>query len=131
MGVQVIQPDTVHDTTAFSYSHATRMGDLIFVAGQVANDRDGNLVGRGDVRAQTEQVFANLKAVLEAAGSGLDKVGKVTVFTTKLEYRPVIHEVRSRMFEEVGHLPASTLAVVSSLADPEWLVEIEAVALVG
>lgn len=130
MSFKVIQPETVHDTTAFAYSHAVRMGDLIFVAGEVPRDRNGDLVGKGDVRAQTEQVFENLKAVLEAAGSGLDKVGKVTVFTTSLEYRPIIHEVRSRIFQEVGHLPASTLAVVTSLADPDWLVEIEAVAAV-
>ncbi len=128
--IEVIQPDTVHDTVAYSYSHAVRMGDLVFVAGQVARARDGTLVGKGDVRAQTEQVFANLKAVLEAAGSGLDRVGKVTVFTTKLEYRPIIHEVRARVFRESGILPASTLAVVSSLADPEWLVEVEAVAAI-
>ena len=127
---EVIQPVTVHDTTAYSYSHAVRMGDLIFVSGEVARDQNGELVGKGDVRAQTEQVFKNLKRVLEAAGSGLDKVGKVTVLTTSLEYRPVIHEVRSRIFQEVGHLPASTLAVVTSLADPDWLVEIEAVAMV-
>ena len=130
MSFKVIQPETVHDTTAFAYSHAVRMGDLVFVAGEVPRDRSGALVGKGDVRAQTEQVFENLKAVLEAAGSGLDKVGKVTVFTTSLKYRPVIHEVRSRIFQEVGHLPASTLAVVTSLADPDWLVEIEAVATV-
>ncbi len=130
MSFKVIQPETVHDTTAFAYSHAVRMGDLIFVAGEVPRNRSGDLVGKGDVRAQIEQVFENLKAVLEAAGSGLDKVGKVTVFTTSLEYRPVIHEVRSRIFREVGHLPASTLAVVTSLADPDWLVEIEAVATV-
>ena len=129
MSFQVVQPDTVHDTTAFAYSHAVRMGDLIFVAGQVPRDRNGDLVGKGDVRAQTEQVFENLRAVLEAAGSGLDKVGKVTVLTTRLEYRPIIHEIRSRVFQEVGHLPASTLAVVTSLADPDWLVEIEAVAM--
>jgi len=129
MSVQVIQPDTVHDTTAFAYSQATRMGDLIFLAGQVPYDVDGNLVGKGDVGAQTEQVFRNIKDILEAAGSGLNMVGKVTVFTTKLEYRPIIHQVRTRIFGEVGHLPASTLAVVTSLADPEWLVEIEAIAL--
>ena len=126
---QVIQPPTVHDTKAYSYSHAVRMGDLIFVSGQVGRDRNGNLLGKGDVRVQTEQAFANVKLILEAAGSGLHKVGKVTVFTTSLEYRPVIHEVRSRIFKEVGHLPASTLAVVSSLAFPEWLVEIEAIAM--
>ena len=129
MSIRVIQPDTVHDTTAYAYSHAVRMGDLIFVAGEVARDRNGDLVGKGNVRAQTEQVFENLKAVLEAAGSGLDKVGKVTVLTTSLEYRPVIHEIRTRVFQEAGHLPASTLAVVTSLADPDWLVEIEAVAM--
>jgi len=126
---QVIQPKTVHDTTAYSYSHAVRMGDLIFVSGQVGRDRNGDLLGKGDVRVQTEQAFKNLKAILEAAGSGLNKVGKVTVFTTSLDYRPIIHEVRSRIFKEVGHLPASTLAVVSSLAFPEWLVEIEAIAM--
>jgi enamine deaminase RidA (YjgF/YER057c/UK114 family) len=129
MKLNVIQPATVHDTTAYAYSHAVRMGNLIFVAGQVARDLKGNLVGKGDVRAQTEQVFKNLKAVLEAAGSGLNKVGKVTVLTTRLEYRPIIHEIRSRAFREAGHLPASTLAVVTSLADPDWLVEIEAIAL--
>jgi enamine deaminase RidA (YjgF/YER057c/UK114 family) len=105
------------------------MGDLIFVSGQVGRDRNGELLGKGDVQVQTEQAFANLKLILEAAGSGLHKVGKVTVFTTSLEYRPIIHEVRSRIFQEVGHLPASTLAVVSSLAFPEWLVEVEAIAM--
>jgi enamine deaminase RidA (YjgF/YER057c/UK114 family) len=129
MVMKVIQPTTVHDTTAYAYSHAVQMGDLIFVAGQVARDSGGKLVGKDDVRAQTEQVFRNLRAILEAAGSGLHKVGKVTVFTTRLDYRPVIHEIRSRVFREAGHLPASTLAVVSSLADPDWLVEIEAVAM--
>ena len=129
MRVQVIQPNTVHDTTAFAYSQATRMGDLIFLAGQVPYDVNGNLVGKGDVGAQTEQVFQNIKNILEAAGSGLNMVGKVTVFTTKLEYRPIIHQVRTRIFGEVGQLPASTLAVVTSLADPDWLVEIEAIAL--
>jgi enamine deaminase RidA (YjgF/YER057c/UK114 family) len=107
------------------------MGNLIFVAGQVPLDRDGRLVGEGDIQRQTEQVFANLRAILEAAGSGLDKVGKVTVFTTKLEYRPLIHQIRTRVFKEAGILPASTLAVVTSLADPRWLVEIDAVALAG
>jgi enamine deaminase RidA (YjgF/YER057c/UK114 family) len=128
MPVSVIQPDTVHDTTIYAYSHATRMGDLIFVAGQVAIDPAGNLVGPGDIAAQTEQVFKNLEAVLVAAGSSLANVGKLTVFTTKIEYRPIIHEIRTRVFASSGILPASTLAIVVSLARPEWLVEVEAVA---
>ena len=129
MVLQVIQPRNVHDTSAFAYSHAVRMGDLIFVAGQVAIDPQGNLVGRGDIREQAEQVFRNLAAVLQSAGSGMEKVGKLTVLTTRVEHRVVIHEIRSRIFGAIGHFPASTLAVVSSLASPDWLVEIEAVAL--
>lgn len=129
MTVTVIQPDSVHETRNFAYSHAVRLGDLIFVAGQVPRDRNGDTVAPGDVKVQTEQVFANLKAVLEAAGSSLDRVGKVTVFTTDLSYRPAIHEVRHRVFGEIGHYPASTMVVVKSLADPAWLIEIEAIAL--
>src|SRR4051812_5868494 len=131
MTLEVIQPSTVHDTTAYAYAHAVRMGELIFISGQVARDKDGRLVGRGDARAQTEQVFRNLQAILEAAGSDMRSVGKLTVFITKLEFRPIVHEIRSRVFSEAGHLPASTLAVVTSLADPDWLVEIEAVAAAG
>ena len=126
---EVIQPATVNVPAAYSYSQAVRMGDLVFAAGQVAQDERSELVGPGDIRAQTEQVFENLRRVLEAAGSGLDLVGKVTVFTTRLEYRPVIHEVRSKIFGPIGHYPASTLAVVTSLAQPEFLIEIEAIAL--
>jgi enamine deaminase RidA (YjgF/YER057c/UK114 family) len=129
MALQVFQPGDVHDTRAFAYSHAVRMGELIFVAGQVAIDPHGNLVGPGDIREQTEQVFRNLAAVLRGAGSGMEKVGKLTVLTTRVEHRVVIHEIRSRIFGAIGHFPASTLAVVASLASPDWLVEIEAVAL--
>jgi reactive intermediate/imine deaminase len=129
MELQVFQPQGVHDTSGYAYSHAVRMGDLIFVAGQVAIDPQGNLVGKGDVRQQTEQVFRNIEAVLNAAGSSMGKVGKLTVLTTRLEYRVTIHEIRSRIFGAFGHFPASTLAVVTSLANPDWLVEIEAVAL--
>ncbi len=129
MGLEVIQPDSVHDTKKFSYSQAVTLGNLVFVAGQVPLGADGELVGKDDVQAQTEQVFKNLEAVLNAAGSGLDLVGKVTVFTTNIEYRPIIHEIRSRIFRDIGHYPASTLAVITSLAQPEWLVEIEAIAL--
>lgn len=128
--IAVIKPSTVYVPPTFSYSHAVRMGDLIFVSGQVAENAKGELVGKGDIRAQTIQVFENLRLVLEAAGSGLDLVGKVTVLTTSLDYRPVIHEIRSKVFGPIGHYPASTLAVITSLAKPEFLVEIDAVALV-
>src|SRR6266545_3700850 len=113
----VIHPDTMYPTTGYNFSHAVRMGDLIFVSGQVGLNEKGELVGKGDVRAQTEQAFENIRAVLEAAGSSLDKVGKVTVLTTSLEYRPIIHEVRAKVFEPFDYYPASTLAVITSLAN--------------
>jgi 2-iminobutanoate/2-iminopropanoate deaminase len=128
MDFTVINPSTVHSTTG--YSHAVRMRDLIFVSGQVAMTPAGEMVGKGDIRAQTEQVFEHLRAVLEAAGSGLDRVGKITVLAMRLEDRPVIGEIRNRIFAPFGYVPASTFAVVASLANPDWLVEIEAVAAV-
>lgn len=130
MNITVINPSNVYSTAGYYFSHAVRMGDLIFVAGQVGLDANGQLVGKDDVRAQTEQAFENIRRILEVSGSGLDLVGKMTVFTTSLEYRPVIHEVRSKVFGAIGHYPASTLAVVTNLARPEWLVEIEVVAAV-
>jgi reactive intermediate/imine deaminase len=128
MEFQTSNPSTVHPTTG--YSHAVRMGDLVFVSGQVAMTPAGEMVGKGDIRAQTEQVFENLRAVLDAAGSGLDRVGKLTVLATRLEDRPIIGEIRNRLFAPFGYVPASTFAVVASLANPDWLVEIEAVAAV-
>jgi 2-iminobutanoate/2-iminopropanoate deaminase len=125
---EIFAPKTVHPTKG--YSHAVRMGDLVFVSGQVSQDTAGTIVAKGDVRGQAEQVFANLKAVLEAAGSGLDRIGKITVFTVKPEYRPAIAEVREKAFAQIGHYPASTYVVVSQLAVPDWLVEVEAIAMV-
>lgn len=129
MSYQIIAPKTVHPTKG--YSHAVRMGDLVFVSGQVSLDTSGALVGKDDVATQTEQAFANLRAVLEASGSGLDRVGKITVYTVKPEYRPAIAAVREKVFAAVGHYPASTYVVISALAVPDWLVEIEAVATVA
>ncbi len=130
MEFQIIHnPANVHATSG--YSHAVRMGDLLFVSGQVAQNQHGEIVGKGDARAQTEQIYRNLQAVLEASGSGLDRVGKITVLTTSLDHLPAIREVRDQVFGPIGHVPASTLAVISSLAHPDYLVEIEAIAALG
>ena len=106
----IVQPPDWPRPRGYSNAMAAR-GLQIFVAGQVAIDPQGNLVGQGDIREQTEQVFRNLAAVLQSAGSGMEKVGKLTVLTTRVEHRVVIHEIRSRIFGAIGHFPASTLAV--------------------
>ena len=117
------------DTKA-GYSQAVRLGDLVFVAGQVAWDERGQVVGGTDARRQTEKVFSNLRAVLEAAGSSLGRVAKLTIFATSRDHLAVIREVRHQVFDPVGNYPASTFIVVAGLASAELMVEIEAVASV-
>jgi len=104
------------------------VGHTAYVAGGVAVDREGRLVGPGDFEAQAVQVFENLKAVLEAAGAGLEHVVKTTVFLTHFAHRDKFREVRARYFKEP--FPASTLVFVESLAQPDWLIEVEAIAVV-
>ena len=116
---------------SFGYSQAVRLGDLVFVSGQVAWDENHQIVGGGDARRQTEQAFSNMRKALVAAGSGLDRVAKLTIFATSRDHLAVIREVRHQFFDPVGHYPASTFIVVDGLAAPELLVEIEAVAAVG
>ena len=105
-----------------------RAGNLVYLSGIVAVDGDGNLVGGDDVVAQTRQVFANMRAVLAAAGCGFADVVKVTVFLTNIDDRPLINPVRQEVFGETR--PASTLVEVPRLAVDGAKVEIECVALI-
>ena len=91
----------------FRLSQGFRVGDFVFVSGQAAIDEHGQLVGVGDFDAQAEQTFRNLEAVLEAAGSGLDRVVKVTIFLTDMSNFSKIVELRGRWFEEP--YPADTI----------------------
>jgi 2-iminobutanoate/2-iminopropanoate deaminase len=109
------------------YTDAVRAGDLLFVSGFVPVDGDGQLVGGDDVVAQARQVFANLAAVLAAAGATFADVVKVTVYLTDIEDRARINPVRQEVFRDTR--PASTLVEVSALATPGARVEVDAVAL--
>jgi reactive intermediate/imine deaminase len=113
----------------YRLSQAIRVGDLLFVSGQAALDPQGELVGVGDFDAQAEQTFRNLERVLQAGGSGLDRIVKVTIFLTDMANFPRIVELRGRWFSQP--YPADTIVEVSSLALPELEIEIEAIALVG
>ena len=124
MSHEIIQPKTVHGTTG--YSHAVRAGNTLYISGQVALDKENKLVGQGDIAAQAAQVFANLKAVVEAAGGSVHDVVKLTTYTTSLAYRPAIAQERFKVWQ--SDWPASTFIVVASLAAREYLVEIEAIA---
>ena len=113
-----------------NYKMATRMdgGRLLYIAGQVAWDPSGHIVGKGDVRAQARQTFQNLRGVLQAAGGDLDSLMKITTYITKIEDFPAVAEARRETF--TGELPASTLIVVKSLFHPDFLIEVEGVAAV-
>lgn len=108
------------------YTDAVRAGNLLFVSGCVPVDGDGRLVP-GDVVAQTRQVFANVAAVLAAAGAGFGDVVKVTVFLVDVDDREAVNTVREEVFGAAR--PASTLVEVSRLAVPGARIEVEAVAL--
>ena len=108
------------------YTDAVRVGALLFVSGVVPVDDQGRLVGGDDVVAQARQVFANMGAVLAAAGASFADVAKVTIFLTDIDDRPHINPVRQEVFGETR--PASTLVEVSRLAVPGAKIEIEAVA---
>ncbi|HZU05983.1 MAG TPA: RidA family protein [Chloroflexota bacterium] len=110
-----------------AYVHGVRGGGLVFVAGQVARDREGRIVGVGDIEAQTAQALENVQAVLAEAGCTLADVVKLTVYLTDMRHRERVSAVRRRYFGE--HLPASTMVEVSKLGSPELLIEIDAIAL--
>ena len=111
------------------YSHAVRVeGDeLLFISGITARDKNGNIVGKGDMKLQTQQVLENMKTILSLAGATFDNVVKVTVFVTDLSRFKDIHEVRAKYFKK--DYPASTLVQVSRLVHEDMLIEIEAIAV--
>ena len=123
--VQQIQldPDPLE---AYAFSQGFRVGDLVIVSGQAALDEQGRIVGAGDFDAQAEQTFRNLSRVLEAGGSSLERIVKVTIFLTDMANFPKIVELRKRWFSPP--YPADTIVEVSSLALPELEIEIEAIA---
>ena len=123
----VYQPPDVFVPAGRSYSHGVivEAGRLLFVAGQTSRDAQGNVVHKGDAAGQARQVLENMKKVVEGAGGRMEDVAKLTVFITDIKHREPVGRVRQEFFK--GDPPASTLLVVAGLADPDFVVEIEAV----
>lgn len=120
------QPDPYEQ---FLISQAIRVGNLVFLSGQAAIDEKGELVGVGDFDAQAKQTFENLRKVLEASGSSMDRIVKVTIYLTDMANFPKIMELRKTWFSKP--YPADTIVEISALGLPELQIEIDAVALVG
>ncbi|MFM7684618.1 MAG: RidA family protein [Actinomycetota bacterium] len=102
-------------------------GDTIYMRGQVGTDFEGNLVGRGDAAAQTEQAMANVATLLEECGASLQEIVKITIYLTDPRFREPVYRVVGRWLK--GVYPVSTGVVVAGLAQPDWLMEIDVVAV--
>lgn len=116
---------TVHQRPG--YSEASRAGDTLYICGQVALDARGRLVGEGDIEAQARQVYANLTAILAEAGGTLRHLAKTTTLITDPAFLAPYRAVRDAVLPDPR--PPNTLAVVSALADPRYLIEVEAIAV--
>lgn len=110
----------------YSNSVRTESGPLLFVAGQVALDAAGKLVGEGDIRAQATQVLENIRNIVEANGGGMADIVQVTVYVRDIDAFNSVSDIRESYFPSDG--PASAIVEVSALAWPEFLIEISAVA---
>ncbi len=121
----VTQPDNYEP---FLLSQGIRFGNLLFISGQAGADDEGRIVD-GGFRAQGEQAFANLRRALEAGGSSLKDVVKVTIFVTDMRHFPDVVELRRKYFSEP--YPADTIAEITALYDPKAMIEIEAIAATG
>lgn len=122
--IERINPEGM--TQPSTYSHLVKTGNLLFIAGQVALDGNGDIVGRGDMAAQVGQVLENLRIVLASQGGDFSNIVKINIYTTDVDAFYQSGDVRARYFD--GHPPASTLVQIVRLARPAFLVEIEAVA---
>jgi len=116
------------------YSHVAKVnrGTIVYISGQVPSDASGKIVGEGDFEAQVEQVFANLKIAVEAAGGVMADIVKLNYFLSPEVAQadvPKMRAIRDR-YLNVANPPASTFVVVNRLMRPGWLIEIEAVAAI-
>ena len=128
MPVEILQPEGVFDPRP-RYAQVAKSGRHVYVAGQLARDADGNIVGKGDIEKQARQVLDNIVLCLEAAGATLDHVVKLNVYSTGLaSHVATIAKVRQEYFT-TSAVPSTTVQV-PRLLDPVFLLEIEAIAIV-
>ena len=114
------------------FSHATMVearGRIVFISGMTSRRADGTIAGIGDVEAQKRQVCENLKAVVEEAGGSMDDICRVDVYVRNMEHFEQIHKVRREYFRPPA--PASTMVEVRKMTSPEYLIEINAIAVIG
>lgn len=131
MQKEFINPPALNPTNGFTHVVTATGGKAVYVSGQVSVNEKAEVVGKGDMRAQVERTFENLKVALAAAGATFKDVVKITYYVVDLkpEHVPHIREVRKKYLDATNP-PASTLVGVAALVVPDWMVEIEVVAVV-
>ena len=112
------------------YTHVVKADSTLYIAGQVSVDQGGSVVGRGDPEAQVRQIWHNLESAVKSAGGTLQNIVKTTTYVTNIEYAAAVRKVREEVYQS-SDPPTSTLLVVTGLASSDYLVEIEAIAVVG
>ena len=125
--MQFLMPETLAPTPGYTQVVKVTGGQTIYLAGQVALDASRNLVGRGDFRAQAQQVFENIKLGLAAAGADFSHVVKLNMYVIDRSYLPILREVRDD-YVNTQAPPANTLVEVKGLAQEDFLLEVEAIA---
>jgi enamine deaminase RidA (YjgF/YER057c/UK114 family) len=130
MALELINPDELPTPESYTQVVVATGTRLVFVAGQVADDAQGNLVGAGHLATQADRAFANVGRCLAAAGARPEHVTRITIYVVghRPEYLPVISAARIAVFGD--HRPADTLLGVATLAEPGYLIEVEAIAVV-
>ena len=130
MTLELINPEDLPTPESYTHVISATGSQLVFVAGQVADDAQGNLVGAGDLAAQARLAFANVGRALAAAGARPEQVAKLTIYVVhhEQEFLPAISEARVAVFGD--HKPTDTLVGVETLAEPGYLIEVEAIAVV-
>ena len=129
MTLELINPEELPTPESYTQVIAATGRRLVFVAGQVADDADGNLVATGDLAAQARQAFANVGRALAAAGATPEQTTKITIYVVhhRPEYLPDISKARLAVFGD--RKPADTLVGVETLAEPGYLIEVDAIAV--
>lgn len=123
-----LNPPSLPQPNGYTHVVEATGGRTLYISGQVAVNQEGQLIGKGDIAAQTRQVFENLKAALKAAEASLDDVVKITVFMTDVSQLETVRDVRRTYFTREP--PASSLVQITRLVSPDLLIEIEAIAVV-
>src|SRR5918996_2530646 len=127
---EMIQPETGIHPIPWPYSHGIKVGNMLFIAGQVALDEQLRLVGPGDAEEQARQTWKNIQKVVEVAGGKITDVVRVCTYLSDLSHMEAVHKVRREFFPD-GNYPVATMVQVAALGLPGLLLETEAFAVIG